>query len=72
MQIIFEEHHEFTDVHDDWYEEKCIKMDDYCITDERICSSGLGDGCYDVFAEYNGEKCLCIENKISFKFPVRF
>ena len=61
----YDEHHETNDVHDDWYEENVIKMDDYCITDEMgaICSSGLGDGCYDVFAEYKEENAYALRIK---------
>ena len=62
----FEKYHDVDGVDDNWYEENVIKMDEFKITDEKgaICSSGLGDGLYPVFAEYeNGGRAFALRIK---------
>lgn len=58
----FEKYHDEDGVDDDWYDENVIQMDEFKITDEQgaICSSGLGDGLYPVFAEYKGKRAFAL------------
>ena len=58
----FEKYHTENDVDDNWYDENVIKMDDFKITDGKgaISSSGIGDGCYPVYAEYDKNKAFAI------------
>ena len=61
----FEETHTADDVDDDWYEKFVIPMDNYVITDGKgaISSSGIGDGCYKVYARYENGVATAIRIK---------
>lgn len=61
----YEQHHTENDVNDDWYDKNVINMEEFIITEGKgaICSSGLGDGVYDVFAEYVDDKAFAIRIK---------
>jgi hypothetical protein len=61
----FEETHTADDVDDDWYEKFVIPMDNYVITDGKgaISSSGIGDGCYKVYAGYENAVATAIRIK---------
>lgn len=59
----YKKYHNEKDVDDDWYDNFVInRMVDTIITDNKgaISSSGLGDGCYPVFAEYVNNKAYAI------------
>ena len=61
----FEKFHTDDDVDDDWYEKFVINMDDYIITEGKgaISSSGIGDGCYKVYAKYDKGNAYAIRIK---------
>lgn len=58
----YKTNHSEKDVDDDWYDKFVINRKDTIITDNKgaISSSGIGDGCYPVFAEYVGDKAYAI------------
>lgn len=61
----FEQFHTENDVDDEWYEENVIQMDEFTITDGKgaISSSGIGDGCYKVYAHYDKDKAYALRIK---------
>jgi hypothetical protein len=58
----FAQFHTENDVDDDWYEKNVIEMDEFTITDGKgvISSSGIGDGCYKVYAHYIKDKAYAL------------
>jgi hypothetical protein len=52
----YEKFHDDLTADDDWYDQNVMTMDDFKITDGlgAMCSSGVGDGYYPIYAEYTG------------------
>lgn len=61
----FKAFHDNDGVDDNWYEKNVIEMDKFNITDNKgvISSSGLGDGLYQVYAEYKDGKAFALRIK---------
>lgn len=61
----FKKFHTEDDVDDEWYDKFVINMDSFINTENKgaISSSGWGDGCYPVYAEYVGDKAFAIRIK---------
>ena len=61
----FEKYHDDLHADDDWYDQNVMTMDEFKVTDGlgAMCSSGIGDGFYPAFAEYDGDNAFAIRIK---------